>query len=110
MGLLSVGLGIIGIVLPGLPTTPFILVAAYFFAKSNKRLYLWLENSKLFGPMIYHWRRNRAIPLKAKRLALAFIALAIVIIIFTIDNVALKVAILAVMIIPIYIINKLQVV
>lgn len=57
----ALGLGAIGIVLPLLPTTPFVLVAAFAFGKSSPRLAIWLETSRTFGPIIANWRRHGAI-------------------------------------------------
>ncbi|KGK00800.1 YbaN family protein [Thalassotalea sp. ND16A] len=72
---LTVGIGfvilaVIGIVLPVLPTTPFLLVAAACFAKSSTRCHRWLLNNKVFGQIIHHWQTSRCIPKKAKTLAI----------------------------------------
>ncbi|MCR9204770.1 MAG: YbaN family protein [Halobacteriovoraceae bacterium] len=71
LGLISVTLGIIGIFLPILPTTPFAILAAYFFSKSSVRLHTWLLNQKTLGPVIRDWEANGVIRLKAKVLATA---------------------------------------
>jgi uncharacterized protein len=60
-GLLSVGLGVIGIVLPILPTTPFFLLAAYLFLRSSTRLYRWLLTHPLFGNYIRNYIHNKSI-------------------------------------------------
>lgn len=65
-GCLCVLLGAIGIFLPLLPTTPFMLLAAWCFARSSDRLHDWLLAHRTFGPMIQNWRDHRAIPRKAK--------------------------------------------
>ena len=70
IGILAVGLGIIGIFLPLLPTTPFLLLAAACFIRSSERLYQWLINNKWFGSYIRNYREYRAIPLRAKVIAL----------------------------------------
>ncbi|WNC69228.1 YbaN family protein [Thalassotalea nanhaiensis] len=70
-----VALAIIGIVLPVLPTTPFLLVAAACFAKSSTRCHKWLINNKLFGPIIHNWQKNRCIPKKAKSIAVLSIVI-----------------------------------
>ena len=69
LGVLAVVLGVIGIWLPGLPTTPFIILAAACFARSSDRMHDWLMNHKTFGPMIRDWRERGAISKRAKRLA-----------------------------------------
>lgn len=73
-GFLSLFLGGIGIILPLLPTTPFVLLAAWCFAKSSPRLHNWLLENRIFGPLIRRWDENRCIPLKAKLMALTMVA------------------------------------
>ncbi|WP_114325422.1 YbaN family protein [Candidatus Colwellia aromaticivorans] len=77
-GLIFVVLAILGVVLPILPTTPFLLVAAACFAKSSPRLQKKLLTNKTFGPLIYEWQQHRSIPRKAKRIALLTIILSVV--------------------------------
>ena len=66
IGSLSVGLGFIGILLPGLPTTPFLLVAAGCYARSSDRLYHKLLNSRRFGPFIRRFQEDQSIPKRIK--------------------------------------------
>jgi hypothetical protein len=61
-----VGLGVLGIFLPILPTTPFLLLAAACFIRSSKGLYRWLINHKWFGPYIRNYREFKAVTLRAK--------------------------------------------
>ena len=65
-GILSVGLGVLGIFLPLLPTTPFLLLAAACFIRSSDRLYHWLIHHRWFGSYIRNYREHRAIALRAK--------------------------------------------
>ncbi len=60
------GLGAIGTLVPGLPTTPFMLLALWAFSKSSKRFHDWLYAHRLFGPPLQQWRTHRVIPVKAK--------------------------------------------
>lgn len=69
IGLTSLALGIVGVVLPLLPTTPFVLLAAYCFARSSPRLHDWLLAHRMFGPLIRNWNAHRAIAPRAKLLA-----------------------------------------
>lgn len=69
IGLASLLLGTIGIVLPLLPTVPFVLLAAFCFARSSERLHGWLLEHRHFGPAIADWRERGAINQGAKRLA-----------------------------------------
>ena len=62
LGTLSLALGILGIFLPLLPTTPFLLLTAALYFKSSPRLYNWLLNQKHLGPYIRNFRENNAIP------------------------------------------------
>ena len=68
-GFSSLGLGVAGIPLPLLPTTPFLLLAAFCFARSSQRWHDWLVEHKHFGPPIKDWRAHGAIPLRAKIIA-----------------------------------------
>ncbi|MCA1336058.1 YbaN family protein [Pseudooceanicola marinus] len=68
-GLLAMGLGLVGVVLPLLPTVPFMLLATFCFARSSDRLHAWLTQHPTFGPSIADWHERGAISLKAKRLA-----------------------------------------
>ena len=72
-GLLTLTLGLIGIVVPLLPTTPFLLLSAACFARSSQRLYNWLLAHRWFGPTIRDYRLHRAVSLRAKVLALALL-------------------------------------
>ena len=69
LGLISVALAAIGVLLPLLPTVPFLLLAAFFFARSSERLHNWIISHPGFGPHIDAWNRSGAIRPKAKRLA-----------------------------------------
>lgn len=75
VGLLSLSLGAAGAVLPLLPTTPFVLLSAFAFARSSNRLHGWLIQHAFFGPLIENWQRYGAIDRKTKRLSLAVMAL-----------------------------------
>jgi uncharacterized membrane protein YbaN (DUF454 family) len=68
-GFASLALALAGVLLPLLPTTPFVLLAAFCFARSSPRLHRWLLRNRRFGPLILAWRDHRAIPARAKRAA-----------------------------------------
>lgn len=65
-GMVSLGLGIVGMFLPVLPTTPFLLLAAYCYLHSSKRLYDWLMNQRILGPYLRNYIKYRAISRGAK--------------------------------------------
>ena len=69
LGWLFFVLGIIGVLLPVMPTAPFILLAAGFWARSSRRFHFWLINHKYFGKFIRDWEDRHAIPFYAKWLA-----------------------------------------
>lgn len=77
-GTLFVGLGIVGIFLPILPTTPFLLLAAACYARSSERFYRWLLNHRWFGTYIRTYQEGKGIPVKAKALSISLIWLTIV--------------------------------
>ena len=79
IGFFSLALGGAGVLLPLLPTTPFVLVAAFAFAKSSNRLHRWLIEHNVFGPLIENWRRNGAISRPTKIVSvLSMVAILIV--------------------------------
>lgn len=77
IGWLSVALGVIGIFIPVLPTTPFLLLAAACFMRSSKRFYLWLVNHRQLGPWIVDYLEGQGIPLKGKVYAISLMWLSI---------------------------------
>lgn len=77
IGWLSVALGVIGIFLPVLPTTPFLLLAAACFMRSSERFYLWLINHRHLGPWIVDYLEGEGIPLKGKIYAISLMWLSI---------------------------------
>jgi len=70
LGMFFVGLGALGAFLPLLPTTPFLLLASYFFVRSSPRLTRWLHRSRLFGPMLRDWQMKRAVSGRVKATAI----------------------------------------
>ena len=69
-GIISLALGVLGIVLPLLPTTPFVLLAAYCFARSSKRLHQWLLSHPWFGKLLSNWAQHRGMEASHKRRAI----------------------------------------
>ncbi|MBD9414335.1 YbaN family protein [Pseudomonas sp. PDM16] len=77
VGWLSVALGVIGIFVPVLPTTPFLLLAAACFVRSSRRFYMWLVNHPRLGPWIRDYLEGNGIPLKGKIYAIGLMWLSI---------------------------------
>lgn len=86
LGWAAVALALAGVFLPVLPTTPFLLVAAWAFAKSSRRMRLWLYEHPRFGRFLQDWRADGAIPLRGKVAAVAGMAIAWHIVFFTSDK------------------------
>lgn len=93
-GLVSLLLGLIGAFLPILPTVPFILLAAFCFARGYPPLYHWLRDRSLFASVLQDWERERAISRSAKRKALTMIALSFALALYFAPSVWLKLLLL----------------
>jgi len=72
------GLGLLGAFLPVLPTTPFMLLALFMFAKSSERFHNWLYHHRVFGPPLQSWHQHRVIPAKAKIMSVSMMSLSLV--------------------------------
>jgi uncharacterized membrane protein YbaN (DUF454 family) len=70
LGFVFLGLGVLGVVLPLLPTTPFILLSAACFARSSEKWHRWLLANETFGPMIRNWDENRCITCRVKTIGI----------------------------------------
>lgn len=77
LGLASLALGGLGVVLPLLPTTPFVLLAAYCFAKSSRKLHAWLLDNRTFGKAIRDWHAHGAISRRSKAMSVFAMALSL---------------------------------
>lgn len=82
----SLGIGLVAIVVPGLPTTEFILLAAWAATKSSPRLSAWLENHRLFGPILFNWRNGKIIARRAKISATVSMLLCALLMLLTLDH------------------------
>jgi len=77
LGYICLGLGSAGIFIPGLPTTPFVILAAICFSKSNEKIYKWLQKTKFFGPYIEHYNTKQGIAKRLKIISIAFVWLSL---------------------------------
>ena len=97
LGFLFVGLGFVGVVVPGMPSTIFFIVAAYFFSRSSKRFLNWVLNLPKVGPAVRDYRAGLGMPLRAKRIVVAIIALMVLLAAgFAIKSLAVKLIVLAI--------------
>jgi len=108
LGLVFVGLAVIGIFLPVLPTTPLLLLALACFAKSSERLHNRLLTNKTFGPLIRQWHETRSMPRRAKVFAIISILIGGGISIYSVDAALLKLVLIAVLIVPVVIILRIK--
>lgn len=86
---LCAGLAIVGLVVPGLPTVPFLLVASWAAARGSPRLHAWLHRHRHLGPALRDWESQRAIGVRAKCSAVVLLALSWAILAWRVDNLLL---------------------
>lgn len=108
LGLVFVGMAVLGIFLPVLPTTPLLLLALACFAKSSEKLNNRLLTNKTFGPFIRQWHETRSMPRKAKVYAIISILAGGVISAYSVYDVLLTLVLIAVLIIPVVIILSIK--
>jgi uncharacterized membrane protein YbaN (DUF454 family) len=77
LGLFFVGMAWLGIILPGLPATPFLMLASYFFVRSSPRLHRWLHRSPVFGKLLHDWETQRGIRRSVKLTASVMVVAAV---------------------------------
>ena len=95
-GTLSLTLAVLGIVVPGLPVTPFALLSAFLYAKSSEKLYNWLLNSKILGPRIRNYQRRNGVTRKGKIGIIVFMTMMVLFSSFIIiQNISIRMAILS---------------
>jgi len=92
LALTCVGLGSAGVVLPLVPTTPFLLLAAWAASRSSPRLYVWLHEHPRYGPLLRDWRDHRALRPRTKAVALTLIALSWLFMLASVDSVPARIA------------------
>ena len=81
-----VGAAFVGIFLPGIPTTPFLIVALWAFAKTSKKFHTWLLNHKRFGPILTNWESHKVVPRRAKILMVILQIFAVVMFHYSLQN------------------------
>ena len=86
IGWLCVGLGFVGVFVPGIPTTIFLIIALWAFARSSKKFHTWLLNHKRFGPILHNWQEYKVVPLRAKILMVILQTSVVIIVHYTFDN------------------------
>ena len=84
LGFISLGMAYVGLITPGIPYSPFVVFAAYCFAKGSPKMHAWLYNHKIFGPFLTNWGEKRVFPTKMKYFMLAMMSTSLIIMSFTV--------------------------
>ena len=106
-GFLMTGIGVVGIVVPGLPTTIFLIIALWAFSHSSERFHRWLWEHPRLGPPLRDWQMHRVIPVRAKLLAVAVMSLSVAVLAFAAETPLLAAAVAAILVpIALYILTR----
>jgi uncharacterized membrane protein YbaN (DUF454 family) len=87
LGFLSLGMAYVGVVVPGIPFSIFLVFSAYCFAKSSKKMHDWLYNHKYFGPFLTNWVNKRVFPTKGKYAMVLVMSSSLAFLWFTTENI-----------------------
>lgn len=87
LGFLSLGMAYIGVVVPGIPFSIFLVFAAYCFSKSSERMHRWIYNHRYFGPFLTNWVEKRVFPQKGKYAMVLVMSSSLVFLWFTTENI-----------------------
>ena len=98
VGWLCVGLGFVGIFIPGIPTTIFLIIALWAFARSSKRFHAWLLNHQRFGPILRNWESHKVVPIRAKIVMVILQILVVIMVQYTFNSLFITVTLLIVLI------------
>ncbi|MBK6506919.1 MAG: YbaN family protein [Ignavibacteria bacterium] len=96
LGFLCIGLAAVGIILPVMPTTIFVILAAYFFAKGSKKFHDWLLRNKVFGTYLSNYRDGKGMSVGSKIFSISFLWVGIIFSVVMLEITWLKIALLAV--------------
>ncbi len=91
LGFITLGLGIIGVVLPIIPTVPFLLLTSFFFSKSSKRFNDWFTNSKIYKRYLEGFVKNKIMTLKSEIMLLAFVTSLLVLAMWKVNNIYMSI-------------------
>ena len=106
LGWLCVGLGFVGVFVPGIPTTIFLIIALWAFTKSSEKLRYWLLNHKRFGPILNNWQEHKVVPRRAKILMVVLMSLAVFLFYYSLQNLYLKIGLVLILVsVAIYVIS-----
>ena len=87
LGFFCLGMAYVGFVVPGIPFSIFLVIAAYSFAKSSERMHKWIYNHKHFGPFLTNWTQKKVFPQKGKYLMILVMSSSLLFLWFTTENI-----------------------
>ena len=106
LGWLCVGLGFVGVFVPGIPTTIFLIIALWAFTKSSEKLRNWLIHHKKFGPFLSNWQEHKVVPRRAKILMVVLMSLASILFYYSLQNLYLTIGLVIILVlVAIYVIS-----
>ena len=106
LGWLCVGLGFVGVLVPGIPTTIFLIIALWAFTKSSEKLRHWLLNHKRFGPILNNWQEHKVVPRRAKILMVVLMSLAVILFYYSLQSLILTIGLIIILIsVAVYVIS-----
>ena len=97
LGWICVSLAFVGVFVPGIPTTIFLIIALWAFTKTSKKLRHWLLHHKRFGPILTNWQEHRVVPRRAKILMVTFMILSVILFHYSLQNLYLTTALIVIL-------------
>ncbi len=102
LGFIALGLGLVGVILPILPTTPFLLLTSFCFAKGSERFHVWFTNTNIYKKHLESFVRERAMTLKQKVILLSFVNFMLAFPLILVDVLPMRITIIVLIIIKLY--------
>ena len=97
LGWICVSLAFVGVFIPGVPTTIFLIIALWAFTKTSKKLRYWLLHHKRFGPILSNWQEHKVVPLRAKILMVTFMILSVILFHYSLQNLYLTTGLIVIL-------------
>ena len=97
LGWICVSLAFVGVFVPGIPTTIFLIIALWAFTKTSKKLRYWLLHHKRFGPILSNWQEHKVVPLRAKILMVTFMILSVILFYYSLQNLYLTIGLIVIL-------------
>jgi len=97
LGWICVSLAFVGVFVPGIPTTIFLIIALWAFTKTSKKLRYWLLHHKRFGPILSNWQEHKVVPLRAKILMVTFMILSVILFHYSLQNLYLTAGLIVIL-------------